>query len=57
MTECMRISQVNEEINRKRNELNKRVLEGIDEKVIVLSQELDQLINIYTRYQIELIKK
>lgn len=57
MTEDCRMIQIRECINKKRYELNNRVLQGIDSDVIALSQELDELITIYTEYQLDLLKK
>lgn len=57
MTEDFRMIQIRECINKKRYELNNRVLQGIDRDVIALSQELDELITIYTEYQLDLLKK
>lgn len=57
MTEDYRVNQLKEVINKKRYELNNRVLEGIDSDVIALSQELDELITIYTKHQLDLFKK
>lgn len=57
MTEDFRMIQIRECINKKRYELNNRVLHGIDSDVIALSQELDELITIYTEYQLDLLKK
>ncbi len=57
MTDEIRIIQIKKDINNKRYELNNRILEGIDSDVIALSQELDELITAYTKYQFELLKK
>ncbi len=57
MQKHLEISIIKYNINQKRDELNRRVLDGVDSEVITLSQELDELITIYTKYQIESIKK
>ena len=46
-----------EEINRKRESLNKLVNDGIDDEVIELSQELDILISKYLMLEMILTKK
>ncbi len=40
-------------INERRDILNKRVLKGIDDEVIILSQELDILIEKYMKNQLK----
>ena len=48
--------QIVDEINTKREKLNKRVIGGIDSEVVALSQELDELITVYARHQLAILK-
>ncbi|WFA10275.1 aspartyl-phosphate phosphatase Spo0E family protein [Tissierella sp. Yu-01] len=54
---CKLYYNIKEEINQKRENLNKLVNDGIDDKVIELSQELDMLISEYLMLEMILTKK
>lgn len=46
-------SSLRKKINERRDTLNKRVLEGINDEVVILSQELDLLIQKYVKNQLK----